>query len=522
MKPNGSALLALAVCLTLTAAAGAQPLSQAQGRAGGRGGQKREQPDKPPPRDPAKPRPATPPAKNDPPSKDPPAPSEVTLSVARELFKTADQNGDQRLTLGEAGTTGLVARDCNAVDADASHELDEGEFLVAFVALGERQKRPIAADLRAEASKASAAAITNRAAHPTPPAAPKLGEQPKESTPGPDGSSPRARPAPGGKTAPRPPSPATPAVTGTLGPVDEHGRPLDPAAELERKVAEALKRAGVGNGGAKAVPGQSVTETPPSPVEPAAQPAPRAPEVATEVEDAPREAISAERARALREELELQLAERNASPEEAARLRTRLEERIAGPKPKERPAPGTRPGGGTRSADEREANLRAQLEAQLAQSNASPEQAANARQRNEERIRKMREDLAAKEAAGTAAAPPAPKSAETPKGSAARSDAASPDAAKPTPGRPVASPPAPEKPVGTSGEPAPEPIPAESPAEARARNLRAALETQLKESNTSPAEAEAARARLEKRLADAAAKEKGNSGGKRKKPGDGR
>ncbi|NUP97783.1 MAG: hypothetical protein HUU28_16610, partial [Planctomycetaceae bacterium] len=46
-----------------------------------------------------------------------------------------------------------------------------------------------------------------------------------------------------------------------------------------------------------------------------------------------------------------------------------------------------------------------------------------------------------------------------------------------------------------------------------------------KESNASPAEAEAARARLEKRLADMAAKEKADAagkGGKRKKPGDGR
>ncbi|MCY3003183.1 MAG: hypothetical protein NTV21_15385 [Planctomycetota bacterium] len=173
MKPNGTALLALAVCLTLTAAAGAQPLAQAQGRAGGRGGQKREQPDKPPPREQPKPRPATPPAKNDPPPKESPAPSEVTLAAARELFKTADQSGDTKLSIGEAGTAGLVARDCNAVDADGSHELDEGEFLVAYVALIERQKRPVAADLRAEASKASAAAAAIRAANPPPPPAPK-------------------------------------------------------------------------------------------------------------------------------------------------------------------------------------------------------------------------------------------------------------------------------------------------------------------------------------------------------------
>ncbi|MCY3003182.1 MAG: hypothetical protein NTV21_15380 [Planctomycetota bacterium] len=217
----------------------------------------------------------------------------------------------------------------------------------------------------------------------------------------------------------------------------------------------------------------------------------------------------------MREELELQLAEGNASPEEAARLRARLEERIAGPKAKERPAPGSRPGGGTRSAEEREANLRTQLEEQLKESNATPEQAANSRNRLEERIVKMREELAAKEAAEKPATP-----ASAPKEPEAKPATGDKPVAKPAEEKPVA--PAPE-----AGKPA-EPVPAESPAETRARNLREALEQQLKDTNASPAEAEAARARLEKRLADMAAKEKGDAagkagkGGKRKKPDDGR
>ena len=232
-------------------------------------------------------------------------------------------------------------------------------------------------------------------------------------------------------------------------------RPGTAQYELESKIEEALRK----NLGDQYV-------APPAPPVEVAVPAPT-PEAAVatsegtaaaaeptegEPSEAPAERSLEQRAAELREALELRLRESGAGPDEAAVARARLERQLAelAQAAASRPAPGSRRDA-TRSPDERDRELRANLEAKLVEDGATPEQAANARARLEARIAEMR----AKDAERAAEA--------------------------------------------LEGEPA-----AARGFEQRAEELRANLELKLAETNASPAEAEAARARLERQLTELA------------------
>ena len=339
-------------------------------------------------------------------------PEQVTLAAAQALFQSSDLNGDGQLDLKEAAAAGLGPRDCNAADTDGDRMLAQAEFLVAYVGSLAQQRRRIAPDLQA--------AVT---APPVP-------------TP-----TPVPTPAPGPKAA-GPARSASPVVAAPA-----PSRPGTAQYELENKIEEALR---------KNLGDQYVARPQPTPPVDATVPAEgstASPAAAPEVsETEPVERSLEQRAAELREALELRLRESGAGPEEVAVARARLERQLAelAQAASNRPAPGSRRDP-TRTPDERDRELRENLEAKLVEEHATPEQAANARERLEARIAEMRS-----------------KDAE-------RASEAS------------------------EGEPT-----AARTFEQRAEELRANLELKLAETNAPPAEAEAARARLERQLAELA------------------
>ncbi|MFM7295738.1 MAG: hypothetical protein ACKO4Q_00765 [Planctomycetota bacterium] len=225
-------------------------------------------------------------------------------------------------------------------------------------------------------------------------------------------------------------------------------RPGTAQYELENKIEEALRKNLGDQYIARPAPPVEVLE--PTPV---AEPAPGSqatPEA--EATETPVERSLEQRAAELREALEARLRESGAGPEEATAARVRLERQLAelAQAAAQKPAPGSRRDP-TRSPDERDRELRANLEAKLIEDAATPDQAANARARLEARIAEMRSKDAERAAAAAEGEPDAARSFEL-----------------------------------------------------RAEELRANLELKLAETNASPAEAEAARARLERQLTELA------------------
>jgi hypothetical protein len=331
-------------------------------------------------------------------------PEQVTLAAAQALFHSSDLDGDRQLDLKEAAAAGLGPRDCNTADSDGDRMLAEAEFLAAYVTLLGRQQRRIAPDLQAAATAPVAPTTTPKVAAPASPAR--------------SASPVLAAPAP--------------------------SRPGTAQYELENKIEEALR---------KNLGDQYVARPQPTPPVETSVPAAASSSPSEEVtESAPVERSLEQRAAELREALELRLRESGAGPEEVAAARARLERQLAelAQVASNKPAPGSRRDP-TRTPDERDRELRENLEAKLLEDGATPEQAANARARLEARIAEMR----AKDAERVA------------------------------------------QEVGAE--------PAESRTfEQRAEELRANLELKLAETNASPAEAEAARARLERQLAELA------------------
>lgn len=335
-------------------------------------------------------------------------PEQVTLAAAQALFQSSDLDGDRQLDLKEAAVAGLGPRDCNAADSNGDRILAEPEFLAAYVTLLGRQQRRIAPDLQAAVTAPVAPTTTPEVASPVPPVSPV--------SPARSASPVVAAPAP--------------------------SRPGTAQYELEHKIEEALR---------KNLGDQYVAHPQPTPPVETSVPAAASPSSSEEVtESAPVERSLEQRAAELREALELRLRESGAGPEEVAAARARLERQLAelAQAASDKPARGSRRDP-TRTPDERDRELRENLDAKLLEDGATPEQAANARASLEARIAEMRAKAAERVAQEGAAEPAESRTFEQ-----------------------------------------------------RAEELRANLELKLAETNASPAEAEAARARLERQLAE--------------------
>jgi hypothetical protein len=512
-----------------------------------------------------------------------PPPDQMTLASAQALFRSADGDGDGKLDLREAAKAGLGPRDCNAADADGDHLIAESEFFVAYAALLAKQQRKLAPDLQAAAT-AAAAATAPATAPKASPTAPSRSGGPVVAAPAP------SRPGTaqyelenkieealrknlGDQYVPRPTPPPAVEVVATLAPAPSASAAEQPAppsedvaaersieqraAELREALEARLRDSGAGLEEARIArarlerqlaelaQGAAKKPAPGSRRDPTRSPDERDRELRANLEaklledaatpdqaanararleariadmrskDAERAAAAAEsepdaarsfeqRAEELRANLELKLAETNAPPAEAEAARARLERQLTelaqGSAPK--PPPGSRRDP-TRAPDERDRELREGLEAKLKADKASPEQAANARARLEQRIAEMRAKDAERGAV-TAAAPVATPAAPPP----AVAKASAPE---------VSAPAAPEAPAGLA--------PSEDPLEARFRNLREGLERKLAESGASPEDAAAERARLEKRIEalrrEAAGGARGEKAGKKKRDGGG-
>jgi hypothetical protein len=410
--------------------------------------------------------PAAPPSVTPPPQRARPDESEVlTVSALRERFRSADTDGDGVLALREIASTGLGRREHTLGDVDGDHGLSEAEFLGAYAAYGEKQGLKLAPELAAMA-----------------------------------------------RTTASSPQVLQPSST----PVAPPSRSTAAQRELENKIEEALRK----NLGDKYVP--RVVETP---AEPVAAPASSAP-AETSPEVAPENSVAQppspeERAAQLRASLELRLTESQASPDEARAARARLEQRIlelaAGEATK--PPPGSRRDP-TRSPDERDRELRESLEAKLKADFATPEQAANARARLEERIAQMR----AKDAERAAAEESEESGELLDSASAARSfeerareqrdalerelatSGATPEAAAKARAELEQRLAALAKRAGPKPPPGSRRDPTRSPEE-RDRELRASLEAKLAADGATPEQATNARARLEERIAQMRAKD---------------
>ncbi len=335
-------------------------------------------------------------------------PEQVTLAAAQALFQSSDLDGDRQLDLKEAAVAGLGPRDCNAADSNGDRILAEPEFLAAYVTLLGRQQRRIAPDLQAAVTAPVAPTTTPEVASPVPPVSPV--------SPARSASPVVAAPAP--------------------------SRPGTAQYELEHKIEEALR---------KNLGDQYVAHPQPTPPVETSVPAAASPSSSEEVtESAPVERSLEQRAAELREALELRLRESGAGPEEVAAARARLERQLAelAQAASDKPARGSRRDP-TRTPDERDRELRENLDAKLLEDGATPEQAANARASLEARIAEMRAKAAERVAQEGAAEPAESRTFEQ-----------------------------------------------------RAEELRANLELKLAETNALPAEAEAARARLERQLAE--------------------
>ena len=505
----------------------------------------------------------------------------LTVLALRERFRTADTDGDGVIALREVAATGLGRREHTLGDVDGDHGLSESEFLGAYAAFGAKQGLKLEPELAAMARPAapSPQVLKPDSAPVAPPSrstaaqveleskieealrknlgdkyVPRVVEKPAE---------PVVAPAPSKTPAPSTPvegeGSAEPAT-----PLSPEERAAQLRASLERRLAESqaspdealAARARLEQRIAELVAGEASKPPPGSRRDPTRSPDERdrelresleaklkadfatpeqaanararleeriaqmrakdaeraAAEEAGEADDSASAARSfEERAREQRDALERELAASGATPEAAAKARAELEQRLAalakraGPKP----PPGSRRDP-TRSPDERDRELRASLEAKLAADGATPEQAANARARLEERIAQMRAKDA--ERPDTANAPRAAGS-----GTTARVEPTEPAPAPASEGTPTDAPQA-----------APTLTPEQS-LEARARNLREALERQLADSGASPEEAAIARERLERRIADMQRAAQGErkasggagQGGKKKRDGGG-
>lgn len=396
-------------------------------------------------------------------------PEQVSLASAQAQFRSCDADGDGKLDLKEAAKAGLGPRDCNAADADGDRLIAEAEFLVAYAALLAKQQRKLAPDLQAAVSAAAAPA-----------------------------------------SAPKPPSSGPQRSGGAVVAAPAPSRPGTAQFELENKIEEALRK----NLGDQYVP----RPVPLPVVEVAVASTETSPAVASTADEATEgpaaERSLEQRAAELREALELRLRESGAGPDEAAAARARLERQLAelARAAVQKPAPGSRRDP-TRSPDERDRELRENLEAKLVEDGATLEQAANARARLEARIAEMRAkdaERATEVAQGeSAAARSFEQRAEELRANLELKLAetnASPAEAEAARARlerqltELASGSAPKPPPGSRRDPT-------RPPDERDRELREGLEAKLKADNATPEQAENARARLEARIAEMRAKD---------------
>ena len=71
----------------------------------------------------------------------------ATLELAKRTFTKLDANKDGKLSLTEAGRTGVPAKAFNAQDADADKHLSQSEFILLYRELLASSGYPIASDL---------------------------------------------------------------------------------------------------------------------------------------------------------------------------------------------------------------------------------------------------------------------------------------------------------------------------------------------------------------------------------------
>ncbi|MCC7011295.1 MAG: hypothetical protein IT454_01935 [Planctomycetes bacterium] len=212
-----------------------------------------------------------------------PLPSTASLASTRALFTTADADKSGKLDLKEATAAGLGPRDCTAGDLDGDKLLTTDEFLVGYSGMLARLGRPVASEVTNEAARLVAAAPAKPAvAAPTPNA-------PATAAP--------VTAAPAGSPAGKPASAPVAGSTGGAQPTPV----ADPKAELERKIAEALRSS---DGGAAEAPRERERKAPAAPSG---------------------EATPADVAK---ENLNRRLRNAEVSPEEAAAERAKLSRRI--------------------------------------------------------------------------------------------------------------------------------------------------------------------------------------------------
>ncbi|MBM3992423.1 MAG: hypothetical protein FJ298_15685 [Planctomycetes bacterium] len=320
-------------------------------------------------------------------------------------------------------------------------------------------------------------------------------------------ATPATPPSDAPKSTPSPPSRSLGLVIAAPAP----SRPGTAQHELETKIEEALRK----NLGDQYVP----LPTQPPADEVAEAPAPEQAASASEPpaatsEDAAAERSLEQRAAQLREALEARLKDSGAGDEEANAARLRLERQLAelAQAAARKPAPGSRRDP-TRSPDERDRALRSDLEAKLIEDGATPEQATNARARLEARIAQMRSKDAERAALLAEREPEVARSFEQRAGelranlelklAETNAPAAEAEAARARLERQLTE-------LAQGAAPKPPPGSRRDPTRApdeRDRALRADLEARLQADKATPEQAANARARLEARIAEMRAKD---------------
>jgi len=401
------------------------------------------------------------------------APVAFSLAGAKALFKRVDKDADGLLSPSESPASGLGPRDVTAADADKNGRLSENEFLVGLHGWLSASGRTIDADFEAEVVKLRAAAKPAAPAGPAKPAAPGPGAQP---------AGPRAAAAPG----------------------------PNPSDEINRKIDEALRKAQEQDGGAKGGVGRARNAD----AEPAA---------AGDLAGLSKEAQDA---------LNRRLRTSGVTPETAAAERQALQQRIdnagagatgAAPAESATPpapcpvgapaaAPASRaaaPVAGASAAQPASRPAAAPSASAPAAAPADPDMAAKLQRALDATERRMKKDGASAEEIETAKEQLRQRAQQ---GSGATEPAAVPNAApNAAPGASPARAPA----AAPAAVPASAPKPAAAPAgedegpEQDPAALRSRLETLLKARNASPEEAQAERAKLEKRIARQASGGKG-------------
>jgi hypothetical protein len=369
-----------------------------------------------------------------------------SLAGAKALFKRVDKDADGSVNASEAPSAGLGPRDINAADSDKSGKLSENEFLVALHGSLTASGKAVEKDFGAEVAKLRASAKPAAGGAGTPAAGQPARESNRQAAPA---AAPVARPATPATPAEtldrkidealrkaeadaaaqgeRPRTVRTGEPTGTVSGLDglsqeaqealtrrlrNSGVTPDTAASerqaLQARIENAQEAAAKKAAAGAANPSAATPATPANPAAGAApQPRPEAGRAAVKAPTGasgatpanpaqppnPAGAADAEaKAAAAMARLEQRLKNTNATPEQAAEARRELQARIdkskkGGPPLEEAEASDAEDAPKGATPEERARILRANLEKRLKNTNATEEEAKAAREKLEQRLK---------------------------------------------------------------------------------------------------------------------------------------